>query len=150
MTRNTIIEDLKYVFKILRTIFSDTPQVVKHICEDYEETLYGEFKLIPKQFDEDIITGMTVAKIILKNIDVESLIKDLKKTGLIKNTSINSFKIITGYIDSLNKDSKTKAIYKNFLTKFKPLCYCIDKTTENPMKYLQKYSQLFSSENDFL
>ena len=39
MTRNTIIEDLKYVFKILRTIFSDTPQVVKHICEDYEETL---------------------------------------------------------------------------------------------------------------
>jgi len=147
--RIKIINDLRTLFRIIRTLFSDAPKVLKNISEDYEETLYGELKLIPTQFDENILDVFSVAKIIIKNINFDNLLVDFEKQN-ITNRGILCYNLLTSFIDTMKVENKTKAIYKNFLLKFKPLCICIDKLTENPIKYLKSYNELFGNKNDLL
>jgi len=147
--RNAIINNLQGLFRVLRTVFAGTPQLMKLINEDYEDVLYSEMKLIPIQFDKHIINVMNMIKIIIKNINFDNLTKDIEDLSLnYKGIIFHNF--VSSLIDSLPVESKTKSIFKNFLTKFKPICKCVDKIIEDPIKYLKIYSNIYSDTNDLL
>lgn len=138
--RAQIIQKIRTILSLLRDVFSDNAFITKTISKEYENVLIDEFKLVPEQFDEKILMGISYGEALAKSIDFKKMqisINDLSKKYPL-TSHINSFNLAKSAIEHTINDVKDQHRIINLLIKFRPIFSCIDLIIINPNEYVEK------------
>ena len=140
MEREIIIE-VRKIISMLRNIIENDKYLLSLIDEDYEQILLDDLRLIPAQFDEQILMSIKILVCFIKSIDVKKLLNEFINIGLQNNINIDVYKMVVNNIKSINYDNDNKQRILNIITKLKPLFVVINKLISEPYTTLNKLNK---------
>lgn len=140
MEREIIIE-VRKIISMLRNIIENDKHLLSLIDEDYEQILLDDLRLIPTQFDEQILISIKTLVCFIKSIDVRKLLNEFTNIGLQNNINIDVYKMVVNNIKSINYDNDNKQRILNIITKLKPLFVVINKLISEPYATLNKLNK---------
>lgn len=124
---------------MFRTVFSDDKHICKSIDENYEKILIADLRLVPVQYDADILQYVKAVKLVLANINFRAIRDGLgditpnyREMGLI----LNSYNGAERVLDRFNISSTDRMRLTNILVKLRPLFACIDRVFYVPFKVI--------------
>lgn len=140
MEREIIIE-VRKIISMLRNIIENDKYLLSLIDEDYEQILLDDLRLMPAQFDEQILMSIKILVCFMKSIDVKKLLNEFTNIGLQNNINIDVYKMVVNNIKSINYDNDNKQRVLNIITKLKPLFVVINKLISEPYTTLNKLNK---------
>lgn len=140
MEREIIVE-VRKIISMLRNIIENDKYLLSLIDEDYEQILLDDLRLIPAQFDEQILMSIKILVCFIKSIDVKKLLNEFTSIGLQNNINIDVYKMVVNNIKSINYDNDNKQRVLNIITKLKPLFVVINKLISEPYTTLNKLNK---------
>ena len=148
MSNRLMLNEIHNIFTVIRQLVSDNRVLHDSIDSAYEEVLLSDLRLIPEQYDQDIMNIINSVKIILSNINYSAIsqgINDLM--GGILHFNVNTYEEFKAGFSKINMTNKDKIRIMNIVSKFRPLFTCIDTMLADPIVYIRKAAQL--SNNDY-
>lgn len=137
-----LIVEIHKLIELMRTVLSDNRNLCNGIDEAYESTLYDELSLIPEFYEHKIINLLNICKIVINNVDICKINKELNSKIKDASISIETSHILNSMIEKININTKDKIRIKNVITKLNPLLKCFDAMFYNPKAVLNKLSSL--------
>lgn len=134
-----ILTELHVILEMFRTVFAEDKQICKAIDENYEKILVADLRLVPVQYDTDILQYVKVVKLVLANINFKAIRDGLHKItpnyrdlGVI----VNSYHGAEQVLDRFNMPRTDRLRATNILTKLRPLFACIDRVFCIPFRVM--------------
>ena len=137
-----LIVEIHKMIETVRTVLSDNRDLCNGIDEAYESTLYDELALIPECYEMKIIELLNVCKIIINNIDLCKINRELNSKINDASISIETSHVLNSIIERVNINTKDKIRIKNVIAKLRPLLKCFDAMFYNPKVLLDRLCKL--------
>lgn len=140
-----IIRELHSIMDIFRTIFRDDKMICRNIDENYEKILISDIRLIPEQYDEDIMLYVNTVKLFVTNINYKNIIEGIRVLNpnyKLMGFEVNSYKGAELILNKIILDKTDRLMVTNILTKLRPLFTCVDKIFMIPMNVLGNIADL--------
>lgn len=151
MTRQLVIE-VQSALNYMRKLLEGNRKILSKIDKSYEETILTELKLVPEQYDPDILNIISIIKIVITNINYskinagfQALPKHIRQM-LIPETVIDLFSIFKKCIGSIQMQPVDRARIVNIVSKFKPLFNCVDELLKDPIQTVGKISSIMNTD----
>ena len=144
-----ILNEIHSAFNIVRQLVHDNRTLYDSIDESYEEILIEDLKLVPEQYDEDILKIIRSVKIILSNINYSAISQGIDDiTGGMLHFNVNTYNEFKEGLNKIDMNKKDKARINNIVSKFRPLFSSIDAMLAEPLVYIRKAAQLSNTQYD--
>lgn len=140
-----LLSELHSIMEVLRSVFTDDKVISRSIDESYEKVLIEDLKLVPEQFDEEILQYVKAVKIIVANINYRNIYDGLKTLGP-KGENVG-FETDTYYgaekiLSKFDMSRSDRARIMNVMIKLKPIFVCLDRIFMVPFKMLRKVVEM--------
>lgn len=140
-----LIRELHDIMDLFRTIFSDDKVICKNIDESYEKILISDIRLIPQQYDAEIMSYISAIKLIISNVNFTNILNGMKE--ILPNhkslsVDVNSYKVGEMIVNKLDMSKTDRLLVFNVLTKLRPIFACVDKVFQLPFAVLTKISNM--------
>ena len=151
MTRPLVLE-VQNALNYMRKLLEGNRKILSKIDKSYEETILTELKLVPPQYDEDILNIIRIVKIVLSNINYSRINEGFQalpvhiRQLLIPETVIDLFGIFKKCIGNIQMQPVDRARIVNIVSKFRPLFTCIDELLKDPINTVGKISSVMNPE----
>lgn len=144
-----LIKEVHDVFNIVRQLVSDNLVLSSQIDVSYEQTLIDELRLVPEQYDNDILTTLRIVKTFIKHISFSSIANDLIDiAGDSIRFNINTFAAFQTTFEHIDLSRKDRMRVMNIVKKFKPLFSCIDSMMSKPIELVRKIGAMQTNSYD--
>ena len=149
MSVRPILNEIHTIFNVIRQLVHDNRTLYDSIDEAYESVLIEDLKLIPEQYDEDILKIIRSVKVIFSNINYSAISQGIDGiTGGMLHFDVNTYNKFKEGFNKIDMNKKDKARINNIVSKFKPLFNAIDSMLAEPLVYIRKAAQMSSSQYD--
>lgn len=142
MSERALFREIHQAMELIRNLLKDELCYQKKIDKAYEDTLMSDLKFIPEQFDKNILEIITVAKVVLQNINFAKMnheLQDIKQEYYFEPNVYQTFETCIGRIQ-MGKLDRVRIM--NIIRKFKPLFECIDYLISTPIRLIFKIGLL--------
>ena len=149
-----LVVEVRSALNYLRKLLQNNRKILKSIDDAYEQTILTELKLVPPQYDNEILDIIKIVKICIGNINYTNIARGLNglpnhiKSMLIPE-SVDTFGIFKRCIDNIQMKPVDRARIVNLVSKFRPLFQCVDELVKNPLATVQKISELTDTSDEF-
>lgn len=144
-----ILDEIHNAFNVIRQLVHDNRTIYDSIDEAYEEVLIQDLKLVPEQYDDDILKIIRSVKVILTNINYTAISQGIDDiTGGMLHFSVNTYNEFKEGLDKISMNKKDKSRINNLVSKFRPLFRAIDNMLAEPLVYIRKAAQLSNTQYD--
>lgn len=149
-----LLVELHNIMELFRTIFADDKLVCRNIDENYEKILISDIRLIPCQYDREILQYVKTIKLVAVNINYTAILQgmaDIDPDYKSMSLEFDSYKGAENILERLNIPKIDKLKVTNVMTKLRPLFSCVDKIFQMPFRVLTNITHLTSDKyNDIL
>lgn len=133
MNDRKLIVEIRRTLDIIRNLLKDNMNQLNKIDKAYEETLLNDMRIIPEQYDDNILEIITVAKVVLQNINFSKMNKELQSIKTEYYFEPNTYQTFESCMDKIQMNRLDRARVMNIVRKFKPLFECIDTLISKPI-----------------
>ena len=157
MSRTTkprqLVIEVQDALNYLRKLLVNNSKILGKIDRSYEETILTELKLIPTQYDAEILDIIKVVKVFISNINFAGISSGLNSLpNAIRNMlipeSVDTFGIFRKSIEHIQMKPVDRARIINLVSKFRPLFQCVDELLKNPLDTFQKIGGLIGTDQE--
>lgn len=139
-TDREILVELHTILEMFRTVFAEDKHICKSIDENYEKILMADLRMVPVQYDEDILQYVKATKLVLANINFKAIrdgLGDVTPNYRSMGIIINSYNGAEKVLDRFNMSTTDRLRLTNILTKLRPLFACIDRVFYIPFRVIE-------------
>lgn len=144
---------LHEILNIFRTIFSNDKSIIRSIDDSYEKILITDLKMVPVQYDEDILRYVKWVTLIVTNVNFANILAgmkeidpDYKSMGFETNSLIG----FENFLGKMQMERSDRYRINNILVKLRPIFACVDKVFATPYNTLQSVVHMTSNKYDDL
>jgi hypothetical protein len=147
-----LIVEVQTALNYLRKLLQGNGKILGKIDRAYEETILTELKLVPQQYDPDILNIIKIVKICIENINYANISRGLNGLpnhikAMIIPESVDTFGIFRKCIENIKMKPVDRARIVNIVSKFRPLFQCVDELLINPLDTVRKVSDLINTDD---
>lgn len=144
-----IFREIHQIFDVIRQLVHDNRVLYNSIDEAYESILLDDLKLVPEQFDSDILKIVRAVKTIFTNINYKNISQGIDDiTGGILSFNLNTFEQFKKGFEKIEMPRKDKSRILNIVSKFRPLFSAIDAMLAEPLVYIRRAAALSDNQYD--
>ena len=146
-SNRVILQEVHNAFNVVRQLVHDDRSLYSSIDEAYESILIEDLKLVPEQYDEDILKIIRSVKLILTNINYSNISKGIDDiTGGFLHFNVNTYEEFKKGLNKIDMVKKDRLRLLNLVSKFRPLFTAIDAMLAEPLIYIKKAAQLSNNQ----
>jgi hypothetical protein len=148
-----LIVEVQSALNYLRKLLQGNSRILSKIDKAYEDTVLTELKLVPQQYDNEILDIIRIVKICISNINYGNIARGLGGLpnhirAMLIPESVDTFGIFRKCIENIQMKPVDRARIINIVSKFRPLFQPVDELLKNPLDTVKKVSEL-TSVDDF-
>jgi hypothetical protein len=141
-----MVDVLKNILNIIRDLVNENKPLFRSIDSNYEVELVDTLKLVPKQYETEVLNTIEVISTILSNIDYTNIIRilQLKFTDMdVFSVNVNIKKTIEELLtNNVNMKKVEKAKLMNLVTKLDPIINCLNYLVSKPLVTAKKIADM--------
>lgn len=135
-----IFRELHNIMEVFRSIFANDPEVCRNIDDNYEKILMADLRLVPEQYDQDILQYVKAVKLIVSNINyraihegIKTIVPEYSRISFVIDSYAGAEQVLFKY--SMSRTDRLRIT--NVMTKLRPIFACIDRVCSMPFQVIE-------------